>query len=501
MSETKQSIYEYMASQIHDGELPASFSLPQEEGTAGQLKWSDGAMDGMYIYHTAHGELPKEALDSVSRAVQDASSGDMERADRSFADLIRRFQAIAVTDTLLDYITEHEESLNAGNIYRFAIHLMIESPEREEVKLGLALMQLFDSSEEILRDIIRSLGLSDEFTLYSLLNMLRWENADEEVFELARHVHGWGRIHAVERMDPATPQIRDWLLTDGIRNEVMPEYSALTVFYKAEVDERLREDPLDPAHFRAAGDVLSALLSEGPVAGISAVEGAAGVLLHYLDQADRQKLMIRDYELISQIYYYTAAKGGKDRIMASLSERSSAMLHTPAAEECVRAALKKGEGIELAVALGIPYQKEVFLLMQKDFEHNYRCCGYLMDDPVWSEAVLDLYRKRIRLEDLEDDPRDEMGLGDGWADYVRLDVLLEAMKGECRTAGDILMKTLGAPTVRTRYLTLQCLKDWTEKAGQPLSTLSLRIYDRLSEVYEREPREDLRVQMKALLEH
>ncbi|MBR2532728.1 MAG: hypothetical protein IKE56_08760 [Lachnospiraceae bacterium] len=172
MSETKQSIYEYMASRIHDGELPASFSLPQEEGTAGQLKWSDGAMDGMYIYHTAHGELPKEALDSVSRAVQDASSGDMERADRSFADLIRRFQAIAVTDTLLDYITEHEESLNAGNIYRFAIHLMIESPEREEVKLGLALMQLFDSSEEILRDIIRSLGLSDEFTLYSLLNML-----------------------------------------------------------------------------------------------------------------------------------------------------------------------------------------------------------------------------------------------------------------------------------------------------------------------------------------
>ena len=500
MSRTKQSVYEFMASQIRDGVLPRTFSLPSGEETHGQLKWVDGAMDGLYLSRTAHGEIPQEALDAVSAAAEAASSGDMERADRAFSELTRQFQAIAVADVLLDYISDHAEDLNAGNIYRFAIHLMIESAEREEVKLGLTMTQLFDSSDEILRDIIRSLGLSDEFTLYALLNMLRWDNANEEVFDLARHVHGWGRIHAVERLEPVTEEISEWLLTEGIRNDIMPEYSALTVFRKAGVDERLQEEKMDPVLFRAAGQVLSALLKEGPAEGISAVEGSAGVLLHYLDQAERQQPGTEDYELISQIYYYAAEKGSGDRIWNALSGRAAGMLHTPAAEESVKEGLKNGQGIELAIALGIPYQKEVFLQMQKDFAHRYHYCGYLMDNPAWSEAVLDLYRKRIDLEDLEDDPREEMGLGEEFEVYMQLDSLLSAMKGDCRTAGDILMKTLAAPVVRTRYLTLQCLKEWTAKAQQPLSALSQRLSGRLREVYAREPREDLRKQMKELLD-
>ncbi len=498
MSDTRQSIYEYMASQIRDDVLPPGFSLPAEEET-GLLKWADGAMDGMYIYHTAHGKPPQEALDAVASAATAASSGDVDQADRAFGNLTRQFQAIAVADILLDYISDHADELNAGNIYRFAIHLMIESAEREGVKLGLTLMQLFDTGDDVLRDIIRSLGLSDEFTLYALLNILRWDNAQEEVFDLARRVHGWGRIHAVERLEPAREEICDWLLEEGIHNDVMPEYSALTVYEKAGVDKRLQQEQLDPPLFRAAGEVVSALLNESAVAGISAVDSPAGVLLHYLDQADRQQLVEEDYELISQIYYYAASKGSEDRIWNSLAERAAAMLHTPAAEECVKAALKEGRGIELAAALGLPYHKEVFLRMQKDFANNYHYTGYLMDNPAWAEAVLDLYRKRIDLEKLEDDPREEMGLGEEFAVYTQLDALLGAMKGDCRTAGDILLKTLGAPTVRTRYLTLQCLKDWTEKAGQPLSALSQRIYDRLREVYKREPREDLKAQMKALL--
>ena len=74
------------------------------------------------------------------------------------------------------------------------------------------------------------------------------------------------------------------------------------------------------------------------------------------------------------------------------------------------------------------------------------------------------------------------------------------MKGDCRTAGDILLKTLAAPTIRSRYLTLECLKAWTAMAGQPLQNLSERIYEKLQDVYAREPREDLKEEMRKLLE-
>ena len=504
MANEKQSIYEYMASQLKGNELPEEFSLPGEDGNSGPLKWADGAMDGIYIYHTEHGDLPDEVRDDVAAAVKAASGGPGRDADLAFAELAEKYQAIMLMDPLLDHIAAHQEELNAGNIYRFAIHLIVESSEREQVKLGLILMQLFDTDVEVLRDIIRSMGLADEFTLYSMLDILHWKNANEELFDLIRHVHGWGRIHLLERLQADTEEIRQWILTEGIHNRIMPEYSALTAFEKSGAEDLLAAGEKLPAKvFASIGEILVALLNESAVIGISGVDGAAGVLLHYLDQAAEQHLGIEDYKLLSKICYYTSvqAKESDDNyVWASLSDKALALLRSGEAESAVRNAVKTGDGVELAMALGIPYEKDIFLLIQRDFDRNYGYSSYLMGSPAWSEAVLDLYRKKIPWETLEDDPREEMGIGEKFAPYTKLDVLLQSMKGDCRTAGDILLKTLAAPTIRSRYLTLECLKAWTAMAGQPLQNLSERIYEKLQDVYAREPREDLKEEMRKLLE-
>lgn len=519
--ENRQSIYEYMAGALSGDSLPEDFSLPSESENAGDLRWADGAMDGIYIYHTAHGELPEDTEKRIRAAVEAASEGDDAAADRLFGALSADFQAIALRDLLLTVISDGEEELDAGNIYRYAIHLMIESSRREEVKLGLIMMELFDTDQDVLRDIVRSLGLSDEFTLYSVLNIFRWEQGMEEILELAGRVHGWGRIHAVERLEPVTDEIRSWLLLNGIHNTVMPEYSALTVFEKAGVEKLLLRGSkeISPGEFTAIGEILTALLREGPVTGISGVEHPEEVLGRYLDLAADRALLIRDYECISQIYFYasgileeeknagkeSAAAGSEagqtDRAsMEEISMKAVRVLRRPEAEEVIRAGLPNGEGIELAVALGIPCHRELLTLMEQDFGKYYGLCAYLMDNVVYSEAVLALYRKRIPWDQLEDDPRDETRVGASFTPYVMLDSLLQAMGGDCRTAGDILLKTLSAPTPRTRYLTLQCLKGWTKAAEQPLSAVSERLSEKLRETYAREAREDLRAEMKELLD-
>ena len=519
--ENRQSIYEYMAGALSGDSLPEDFSLPSESENAGDLRWADGAMDGIYIYHTAHGELPEDTEKRIRAAVEAASEGDDAAADRLFGALSADFQAIALRDLLLTVISDGEEELDAGNIYRYAIHLMIESSRREEVKLGLIMMELFDTDQDVLRDIVRSLGLSDEFTLYSVLNIFRWEQGMEEILELAKRVHGWGRIHAVERLEPVTDEIRSWLLREGIKNTVMPEYSALTVYEKADVRALLFDEPeaLDAEAFSAIGEILAVLLREGPVTGISGVEHPEEVLGRFLDLAVYRTLSVRDYECISQIYFYAsgiaeeAAKseegskaGGsleeekQKAAMEELGMKAVQVLRKPGAEEIIRAGLSKGEGIELAVALGIPCHRELLTLMEQDFEKYYGLCAYLMDNVVYSEAVLALYRKHIPWDQLEDDPRDETRVGASFTPYVMLDSLLQAMGGDCRTAGDILLKTLSAPTPRTRYLTLQCLKGWTKAAEQPLSAVSGRISEKLREVYAREAREDLKNEMKELLD-
>jgi len=58
------SIYELIKSSIQsDGSLPEDFSLPQEK-TDG-ISWADGAMDGVFLYHTTRNEDSIEPLKNV----------------------------------------------------------------------------------------------------------------------------------------------------------------------------------------------------------------------------------------------------------------------------------------------------------------------------------------------------------------------------------------------------------------------------------------------------
>ena len=58
------SIYELIKSSIREcGKLPEDFALPQEEENG--IPWADGAMDGVFLYHTAINEENIENLEKI----------------------------------------------------------------------------------------------------------------------------------------------------------------------------------------------------------------------------------------------------------------------------------------------------------------------------------------------------------------------------------------------------------------------------------------------------
>ena len=58
------SIYELIKSSIREcGKLPEDFALPQEEGNG--IPWADGAMDGVFLYHTDTNEENIENLEKI----------------------------------------------------------------------------------------------------------------------------------------------------------------------------------------------------------------------------------------------------------------------------------------------------------------------------------------------------------------------------------------------------------------------------------------------------
>ena len=63
---------------------------------------------------------------------------------------------------------------------------------------------------------VRLLALSDEFTLYCLdilvccLDILvQLEDSNEEIFEIAKKVKGWGRIHSIEYLQATNNKIKE----------------------------------------------------------------------------------------------------------------------------------------------------------------------------------------------------------------------------------------------------------------------------------------------------
>jgi len=324
----KQAIYELIENAVSAGNtLPEDFSLPQEPD--GGITWADGAMDGVYLYHTAHEEPSKEQLQLMAEAVWAVSLGSDERADELFLQLSASVQPIAFIDALQEFVIENKENLPNQMVFAYALRCMMKSSEKDLVKVGLILMELFgvDSDDDV-APVIRTLALSDEFTVFCLYIMGRWKNGNEEIFGLARSVRGWGRIHAVERLEANSDDVRFWLMTEGVHNNVIPAYSARKCWEASGAARRLKglpaaegssiKGPLTARELAGIRDILDALFDEGPVAGISVIEGADEALRDFLMAVKQYKIGPQEYDLIDSIRKYFEDPAHKDEFTANL---------------------------------------------------------------------------------------------------------------------------------------------------------------------------------------
>ena len=297
-----KALFDIIRSSVVEGKLPEDFSLPGVDD--GKIKWADGAMDGVAIYHMGRTEADEKDLALMEEAVRASAASDYNKAIELFTELGKQKRALELIDEVQKFIIEHSDELPAGNVFKTSVDIIIKSDDRECVKYGLSMLELFNiSANKNLIYAVMTLGFSDEFTLFALFILLKLDNGNELVFELAKRVCGWGRVHAIERLEPINDEIKDWILKEGINNNVLPAYSALTCWKKAEVVERLKGD-LTEDEFRGIREIIAELLNEGPVLGCSVIEGWDRYVEMFLEKAKSQKLCDRDYEVINCIKTY-----------------------------------------------------------------------------------------------------------------------------------------------------------------------------------------------------
>ena len=301
----KKPIFEIIADRLRQTEfkdddiitLGKDFSLPSDEKG---LRYVDGAKDGICAYHMGAAEITKKDIEEINKVITLANTGDYDQADSVLEKLCERIRVVNFIDELQDCILDRKDEIE-DKFYVYSLHLMTQSANIECVKVGMMIQELFTQSDEV-KGMVRTLGLSDEFTLYSVFIMRNWENGNTEIMNIAKSVNGWGKVHAVHYIEPDTEEIRQWLLTDAVSNDVMPAYSGWDCYKKADVEAIIKKDGLTYEELEGVLSIVDAILDEGPVLGISNIENPKEILLAVLNHSIKHlPLSSENCEVISNI--------------------------------------------------------------------------------------------------------------------------------------------------------------------------------------------------------
>lgn len=284
----KKPIFEIIADRLRQTEfkdddiitLGKDFSLPNDEEG---LKYIDGAKDGICVYHMGAAEITQKDTEEIDKVITLANTGDYDQADSVLEKLCERIRVVNFIDELQDCILARKDEVE-DKFYIYSLYLMTQSANIECVKAGMMIQELFGQSEEV-KGMVRTLGLSDEFTLYSVFIMRNWENGNTEIMNIAKSVNGWGKVHAVHYIEPDTEEIKYWLLTGAVSNDVMPAYSGWDCYKKADVEAILKKGGLTYEELEGVLSIVDAMLDEGPVLGISNVENPKEILLEVLNHS------------------------------------------------------------------------------------------------------------------------------------------------------------------------------------------------------------------------
>ena len=425
------SIYELIKSSIREcGKLPEDFALPQEEDNG--ILWADGAMDGVFLYHTA---INEENIETLKNIVFQISEGKFKEAQNNLDHL--DFLMVSSRTSLLNWIIQESKKINANNLYKFTISQLKTSKNKESIKFSLAVLLLMGVENDVkAMEIIKILALSNEFTLFCLDIIARLENSNEEIFEIVKKVKGWGRVHSIAYLEVTNDEIKDWLLEEGCHNEIDSAYTALTCVKKINLLE---------------------LLDEGPASGISSLENKEMLIERYLKKAKYLSSTENDYRAVMMIKEYI--KDDK-KINNNFIKICNEILNSERTVNNIKELMKKGYSYDIAKYIKIDIEPYALEYLQSNLLKN----PYIMYDISKKENIeklVLLVEKRLPLEKMKGSPTDKINFRN--EEFTVLDVAVRTLENFEGIGKNLMICALNSPYENVRYGAANTLEKWKGK--------------------------------------
>lgn len=510
----RPSILEHVRSHVPDdgpGLTDGGETLPDEDKIAqgSKIRWAAGAFDGVATHHMGTGE-DDEAVRETVRLVAGYSRRPTATNKAAVYSHVIAAQVVSIIDPVIEALV-NEPQIGHDRLYELSRSFATEAPDREPVKLGIALLGLFGSPQD--RELFLTLGRHEEFTLFCVVALANSpEHAEHALWTLARSVTGWGRIHAVERLARTDdPEIRRWLLREGYRNSVMYEYLAATCARAGGLLAALGDDTeVDRGLLTAAGEILQALIAGGPAEGIDDYEDARPVIESYLGHMASSAETIEDFLHVHANRGYLdeddscwASRydvGWSPEVRDRLRSECGAILGRPEWPDRVRAKLASGDELDFfhadlaARALGIDtWEVHWRRLLEKPADPGRWYHVMALCDEARIGEVMAFAEASIDLTGIATGAGDELGFGPGFEPHRCLDYVLQELR-RFPGRGTVLIEAgLCSPVVRNRNMAVVALAAW------PRESWPSGLAESLGRAAECEPDEGVRERMQKAL--
>ena len=509
---TEDSIFQYISDHLDENQrLPeSSHDLPDQrmdENDDNKIRFAPGFMDT--LFGAQDSDDSKIRINQLSKLIDRiAKYGDDVCQLEFYENIVSNNSAIDIIDAFLEEMVKRSLPIEP-HLYNFAKDLTFKTTHRNSVKFGIAILGLCQKPSVI--EDIKTIGLHDEFTVFSTVAILNLSNNPaNDLWQLAKKVDGWGKIQLVDRLVKMelTEQQREWLVLEGYKNSIMYEYLAYACAVYGQLHIRLSETQIVDKLFTAAGEIIESLIMGGPAEDMRDYEHAAVTVEQYINHAQTHAEKIAHFIVLTRIHDFLTEidleahqkNGWTEEIVTRCLADITPMLNNPIWEQRTHEALQSEDhlvywnGKQAAAKLNIDIWQIVWQrLMANPLDFGCWFDVIRLAKPEHAEQIIGFGIKELPLNELATGPKDSLGLGTKFTQYQCLDSLTTFLEDHPKKGEKVIIAALNCPVTRNRNVAIKVLDKWTRE------NWSESIKNQLEKLKEIEPNEDSKANVRRLL--
>ena len=310
------------------------------------------------------------------------------------------------------------------------------------------------------------------------------ENPDPDIFQMAKRVEGWGRIHCVERLSKTTdPEIKNWILRDGFRNRVMNEYLAYIGATTGGLLDALKQPNPDRELLTAAGEIFSALFSGGPAETLDDYDQAPTALRLWLEHMATKAELVSDLLAISAANWFLKhehsrwekrfERGWTSQDRSELQTISAELLERPEWRAIIDQDLASDDWLKFHqatfAARGLGY--DIFDVLIRKLESKpvdgpwYQ--AWLLADDSRAPLLAELAERLLDLDTIATGATDVTGIGPGFEKHEALRWTLQGLKDYPGVGSKLVTTGMQSPSNMDRRAAIRVLSKWGQESWAP----------------------------------